>query len=158
MITRRYRLAVTALAGGGALTALLGAPIAAADDPQDADPAPPPIVVVVEPGPADPVAPAAVPAALPEGVPHLPSPQNPPPGTSQTPPPHRTLGYLRDLWHAVRTQDVDMSDALLLLTQRPMSSPPPAGMSPRPQQPAPLPETSPEPSPQPSPVPELPAP
>ncbi len=86
--------------------------------------------------PTDPVAPvAAGPEAFPEravadssatvvsaGVPHLPSPENLPPGTTQLAPERRTLGYLRDVWQAVRTEDVTMGDALLLLAQRPMSS------------------------------------
>ena len=61
----------------------------------------------------------------PDGVPHLSSPENLPPGTTDTPPDAgqpRTLGYLRDLWHAVQTQEVSGRDALLLLTQRPMNA------------------------------------
>ena len=36
------------------------------------------------------------------------------------------MGYLRDIWQAVRTEDVTMGDALLLLAQRPMNSVEPA--------------------------------
>lgn len=117
------------------LALLLSAPVAAAD-PADpvADPTAPETVVV------DPV---AAPAGPDEGVPHLPSPDNLPPGTTQEAPQHRTLGYLRDLWHAVRTEDVTMSDALLLFAQRPMNSTPPPGMSPRPPQSPPPPEPAP---------------
>lgn len=79
-----------------------------------ADPAPPP------PDPA--------PSAA-DGVPHLASPDNLPPGSTSTPPPEgRGLGYLRDLWHAVQTQEVSGADALLLFTQRPMN---PDASSPR---------------------------
>jgi len=104
-----------AAAGLGALIALtlLTAPGAGAD-PID---------------PADPSSPAAVEAA-PAGMPHLPSPDNLPPGTTQTAPERRTLGYLRDIWNSVRTEDVTMSDMLFLIAQRPMTAAPPAAPSP----------------------------
>jgi hypothetical protein len=79
--------------------------------------------------PAEPSSPAAVEAA-PAAVPHLPSPENLPPGTTQTAPEQRTLGYLRDIWNTVRTEDVTMSDMLLLIAQRPMNAAPPAAPSP----------------------------
>ena len=69
--------------------------------------------------------PPATCAIPPDGVPHLSSPENLPPGTTDAPPDGdqpRTLGYLRDLWHAVQTQEVSGRDALLLLTQRPMNA------------------------------------
>lgn len=104
-----------AAAGFGALIALtlLTAPGAGAD-PID---------------PAEPSSPAAVEAA-PAGMPHLPSPDNLPPGTTQTAPERRTLGYLRDIWNSVRTEDVTMSDMLFLIAQRPMTAAPPAAPSP----------------------------
>ena len=67
----------------------------------------------------------AICATPPDGMPHLSSPENLPPGTTDTPPDGgqpRTLGYLRDMWHAVQTQEVSGRDALLLLTQRPMNA------------------------------------
>jgi hypothetical protein len=79
--------------------------------------------------PADPSSPAAVEAA-PAAMPHLPSPDNLPPGTTQTAPERRTLGYLRDIWNSVRTEDVTMSDMLFLIAQRPMTAAPPAAPSP----------------------------
>jgi hypothetical protein len=104
--------------------------------------------------PADPAVPAPAPpqdttvqAATglptpPEGVPHLSSPENLPPGTTDTPADQgqpRSLGYLRDLWHAVQTQEVSGKDALLLLSQRPMSpdAAPPPGMPANPTPPLP---------------------
>jgi hypothetical protein len=104
-----------AAAGLGALIALtlLTAPGAGAD-PID---------------PAEPSSPAAIEAA-PAATPHLPSPENLPPGTTQTAPERRTLGYLRDIWNSVRTEDVTMSDMLLLIAQRPMTAAPPAAPSP----------------------------
>ena len=99
--------------------AVLAAPAAAADPAE----------------PAEPLAAAdvAAPASPPDGVPHLPSPDNLPPGTTQDAPQSRTLGYLRDLFHAVRTEDVSMGDALLLFAQRPMDAKDPGqAMSPRP--------------------------
>ena len=113
--------------------------------PAAAQPAPPPEPVpaplpapapVPVPGDAAPVqslaAGPAAPAdpALADGVPHLSSPETLPPGTTETPTTQTKLGYLRDLWHAMQTQEVTGSDALLLLTQRPMSAGPTQAMSP----------------------------
>jgi hypothetical protein len=111
-------------AGLGALIAmaLLTAPSAGAEP---IDPAGPSSPAAVEAAPS----PAAVEAA-PAAVPHLPSPENLPPGTTQTAPERRTLGYLRDIWNTVRTEDVTMSDMLLLIAQRPMNAAPPAAPSP----------------------------
>ena len=81
--------------------------------------------------PAGPSSPAAVEAA-PAAMPHLPSPDNLPSGTTQTAPERRTLGYLRDIWNSVRTEDVTMSDMLFLIAQRPMTAAPPAAASPVP--------------------------
>ena len=67
----------------------------------------------------------ALPAPPPAEVPHLSSPENLPPGTSDVPvdpPQRRGTSYLRDLWHAVQTQDISGKDALLLLTQRPLDA------------------------------------
>jgi hypothetical protein len=105
------------------------------------------------PGPAPGPGPAAAPDATvqaagtdpvtpPDGMPHLSSPQNLPPDTTSTPPDdnqQRGLGYLRDLWHAVQTQDVSGRDALLLLTQRPLdpNAAPPPGLPPGPTPPLP---------------------
>jgi hypothetical protein len=118
--------------------------------PAPADPA-----VVAPPSPQDaPIqAASADPAKPPEGVPHLASPENLPPGTTDTPPDAgqpRTMGYLRDLWHAVQTQEVSGKDALLLLTQRPLDpdAAPPPGMAANPTPPLPPgPPSLPEPAP-----------
>lgn len=111
-------------AGLGALIAmaLLTAPSAGAEP---IDPAGPSSPAAVEAPPS----PASVEAA-PAAVPHLPSPDNLPPGTTQTAPERRTLGYLRDIWNTVRTEDVTMSDMLLLIAQRPMTAAPPAAPPP----------------------------
>jgi len=73
----------------------------------------------------------AVTAAAPaNGVPHLPSPDNPPPGTSDEPVGQDTspnVNYLKDLWHAVQNQEIDRSDLLLALTQRSFTAPLPSG-------------------------------
>lgn len=98
-----------------------------------AEPVPPPGQPVVTS--------SAQPAA--EGVPHLASPNNLPPGTTTTPVTQSRLGYLRDLWHAMRTQEVSGSDALLLLTQRPLSSGPQAAQPAPPPPPAPTPAPAP---------------
>ncbi len=120
-------------AGLGALIAmaLLTAPSAGADP---IDPAGPSSPAAVE-APSSPAAveapssPAAVEAA-PAAIPHLPSPENLPPGTTQTAPERRTLGYLRDIWNTVRTEAVTMSDMMMLIAQRPMNAAPPAAPSP----------------------------
>jgi hypothetical protein len=70
---------------------------------------------------------AAAPA---NGVPHLPSPDSPPPGTSDEPVGADTnpnVSYLKDLWHAIQNKEVDRSDLLLALTQRSLTSPLPSG-------------------------------
>lgn len=106
----------------GIALAVLAAPVAAAEPVIPVDPVVP---VAADPAPAAGPT-AAVSVVQSEGVSHLPSPDNLPPGTTQTAPERRTLGYLRDIWQAVRTEDVTMGDALLLLAQRPMDSVEPA--------------------------------
>ena len=94
---------------------------------------------------------AAVPSSPPNGVAHLPSPDSLPPGTTQAAPEQQSLGYLRDLFHAVRSEDVSMKDALLLLAQRPMDVPDTLSSSQRPgEPPAPV-IVEPAPAPAPSP-------
>ena len=134
---------------GGALgmfaALMLGAPVAQADP--DA-PAPPPLPlpaeesVTIQAAAGDP----ALPAPPPAEVPHLLSPENLPPGTSDVPldpPQGRGTSYLRDLWHAVQTQDISGKDAILLLTQRPLdpNAVPTNGLPAGPQ--APLPDAPP---------------
>jgi hypothetical protein len=131
-----------AAAGLCALIALtlLTAPGAGADLIDPAEPSSPaavevpssPAAVEAPPPPAAvevPSLPAPVEAA-PAATPHLPSPDNLPPGTTQIAPERRTLGYLRDIWNSVRTEDVTMSDMLFLIAQRPMTAAPPAAPSP----------------------------
>jgi resuscitation-promoting factor RpfA len=137
--------ALSAVIGGLGVTAVL-----MCASPASADP----VIPLPPPAPADPAVPPPAPqdttiqaagtdpAAPPEGVPHLPSPENLPPGTTVTPVDQgqpRSLGYLRDLWHAVQTQEVSGKDALLLLTQRPMNAnaAPPPGMPANPTPPLP---------------------
>ncbi|MGB0962845.1 MAG: hypothetical protein ACPGVY_09145, partial [Mycobacterium sp.] len=130
--------------GGAAVVALVCAAAPAAAEPTP----PPPPVPAPLPAPAptpaaeDPAQAVTNSAAEPivEGVPHLLSPDNLPPGTSDTPvtqsQPRRN--YLRELWHAMQTQEVSAGDALLLLTQRPMvaDATPPRGMPTGPQAPS----------------------
>lgn len=141
-LLRRAWLGVAAL---GVSAAFLAAPAALADS-TDPDPAPVPVPLIApaDPAAAPPADPAAAPAAAPtaapasglaDGVPHLPSPDNLPPGTTDTPPQKRSLGYLRDVLHALGNHDVSMNDALLLLAQRPMSATAGPGQSPGPSGP-----------------------
>lgn len=124
---RRVCLGLGAL---GVSTAFLAAPAAWADPADPADPAVP-IPVVTD---TDTQVAAAGPSTAPTPVEHLSSPDNPPPGTTTVGTdavPEGRLSYLRDLLHAMRTQEVSGSDALLLLTQRPLDADatPPPGMS-----------------------------
>lgn len=141
----------SASAAPGAASAALGV----------ASPAPAAVGAAADPAAADAAGTTAVPVTAPgqvlnEGVPHLASPENLPPGTSTTAPPSTSrLGYLRDLWHAMQTQEVSGSDALLLLTQRPMTSSPKPGMAAGPQ-PAPAAAPAPVPAPAAPPAPVVP--
>ncbi|MCH9667589.1 MAG: hypothetical protein K0U80_06985, partial [Actinomycetia bacterium] len=116
------------------------APAAAEPAPAPSLPAPSPLPEPALPPAAEDSAQAITNAAaepLVEGVPHLPSLENLPPGTTDTPltPNQPRLSYLRDLWHAMRTQEVSGGDALLLLTQRPMTADAPRGLPTGPQTP-----------------------
>lgn len=104
--------------------------------------------------------------ALPAEVPHLASPENLPPGytadPSLIPDESANVTYLKDIWHAIQTQEVSGRDALLALAQRPMTTPDPAAMSPAiggplpvdPAAPAPVDPAAPAPvAPAPAPVP-----
>jgi resuscitation-promoting factor RpfA len=156
------------IGAAGVLAAfMISAPPAMADPVIPAPPAPAPADPVApapapgpEPGPGPGPGPettlqaadAAAPATPADGVPHLSSPDNLPPGTSETPVDQgqpRTLGYLRDLWHAVQTQEVSGGDALLLLTQRPLdaNAAPPPGMPANPTPPLPPAPDAPPPTP-----------
>ena len=114
-------------------------------------PAPAPDLVAA-PAPIDPLAPLAgvdVPVQAldvanqaitgdipqPEGTPHLVSPDNLPPGTTIDPAlvgnSSPNVSYLKEIWHAIQTQDVSGKGALLALTQRPLTTPDtPGGVSP----------------------------
>jgi hypothetical protein len=90
---------------------------------------------------------------VPQDVPHLASPNNLPPGTTEDPTSQpaqgRNISYLKELWHAMQTQNVSVNDAILGLTQRPMdpNAAPPPGLAAGPQEqgPAPGPATAPSP-------------
>jgi resuscitation-promoting factor RpfA len=72
--------------------------------------------------------PAGLPA-VPAEIPHLASPENLPTGTTldeaALPAQSANVSYLKELWHAIQTQDITGKDALLALTQRPLSTPDP---------------------------------
>jgi hypothetical protein len=118
--------------------------ILAPQAPAPAEPALPPVVPPVLPPPVLPPVLPPVEAVPATGVPHLPSPDNPPPGTSTVPagqPGNPNVSYLRDLWQALRNDQIDRNDLLLALAQRsftgqipvdgtapaPVPPPPPAG-------------------------------
>jgi hypothetical protein len=92
------------------------------------------------PGPVYDAANQAASGQLPQEVPHLSSPTNLPPGTTDAPPPQgRNMSYLKELWHAIQTQNISTNDAILALAQRPMdpNAAPPPGLAPGPQAPGP---------------------
>ncbi|MGO4447162.1 transglycosylase, partial [Mycobacterium sp. 2YAF39] len=65
---------------------------------------------------------------VPAEVPHLSSPENLNPGTTTdrveaVPGESPNVTYLKEIWHAIQTQDVSGKDALLALTQRPLTTP-----------------------------------
>jgi hypothetical protein len=134
------QVALSAAMGGlGAVAAVtLTAPAQAEPVfPMPPPPPPPPVQDgAVQAAAGDPAAPPP-----PESVPHLASPENLPPGTVDDPvtPSRPRLTYLRELWHAMQTQEVSGSDALLLLTQRPLvaNAAPPPGVPAGPQPPLP---------------------
>lgn len=132
----------------GAFALLSAAPSAWAEPALPVPPAP----IVPAPALDQPAlpAPAAAPLAAPSldqplppaDVQHLSSPENLPPGATLAPTgpsQGRGMSYLRELWHAVQTQDVSKADAVLLLTQRPMNpdAAPPMGVPVGPQAPLP---------------------
>ncbi len=94
-----------------------------------AAPAPDPLAAVDVPQSAVDAANQAVSGELPvpAEVPHLSSPDNLNPGTTtdragvtdSSP----NVSYLKEIWHAIQTQEVTGTDALLALTQRPLSTP-----------------------------------
>jgi len=125
--------------------------------PAPGDPALPPLPPPPAPAPAPDVVAAPAPvdpfAPLPDGMPHLASPESLPPGTTIDPAliPNESpnVTYLKEIWHAIQTQDISGSDALLALTQRPLTTPDspggpapllpvPAGVDPAAAPPAPL--------------------
>ena len=69
----------------------------------------------------------------PAEIPHLASPDNLAPGytmdESTLPAQGPNVGYLHELWHAIQTQDITGKDALLALTQRPLTTPAPANVN-----------------------------
>jgi resuscitation-promoting factor RpfA len=73
--------------------------------------------------------PAAALPVMPEGVPHLASPDNPPPGTTVDPSQlgpsdSPNVSYLKDLWQAVQSHDISGKEALIMgLGQRGMNTP-----------------------------------
>jgi resuscitation-promoting factor RpfA len=103
----------------------------------DAAPAPDPLAplnAVNIPGPAVDAAnqaitnPAAALPAMPDGVPHLPSPENLPPGSTMDPSATGgdgpNVSYLKDLWQAVQDHDISGKEALIMgLAQRGMNTP-----------------------------------
>jgi resuscitation-promoting factor RpfA len=104
--------------------------VAAAPDPQA------PLNGVTVPAPAMDLANQAVSGQAPMSTttPHLSSPENLPPGTTEQAPTDASqpnLTYMKDLWHAVQSQEISGNDALVMaLAQRSMTTPIPPQMGP----------------------------
>ena len=118
--------------------------LTAALSPAPADPATPPLPDV--PAPVYDAANQVVTdgsAPLQQGVPHLPSPTNLPPGTttdvSEAAQQSPNVAYLKELFSAIRNHDISMNEAIIGLAQRPMdpNATPPPGLAQGPQAPAP---------------------
>ncbi|ANI41926.1 transglycosylase [Mycolicibacterium vaccae 95051] len=150
-------------------------PLLPAPAPAPAPPAPAPAPAAVAAPAPDPLAPIGavdVPAPaydivnqavsgelpVPTEVPHLASPDNLPPGTAMAPADadrSPNVTYLKEIWHAIQTQEISGADALLALTQRPLSTPDPGGVRPNApvgQVPPPAPVAEPVPAPVPPPA------
>ena len=117
-----------------------------------------PLNAVNTPGPVYDAANQAMTGQLPvpaEGIPHLASPENLPPGTTvdpvQLPTQSPNVTYLKELWHAIQTQEITGQGALLALTQRPLTTPDVPG-GPPPNLPVDPAEAAPAPAPAPAPV------
>jgi resuscitation-promoting factor RpfA len=72
--------------------------------------------------------PAAALPALPDGMPHLPSPDSLPPGSTMdpnaVPDDNPNVSYLKDLWQAVQDHDISGKEALIMgLSQRGLDTP-----------------------------------
>ena len=129
---------VLTVAIGGGVAALMFATPAAADPAPTLPPAPAVdgAPVPAAPAPAAPAQAAPVQAAsaqaVPEGVPHLPSPDALPPGSTMDPTvmaggESPNVSYLRDLWHAVQNQEISGREAMLLgISQLNLNAPIPA--------------------------------
>ena len=90
------------------------------------------------------------------GVPHLPSPDNPPPGTSDDPlgqTESANVSYLKDLWHALQNEEITRSDLILALAQRNFNTPVPNDVPAMPPAEGTAPAAVPAPAPVPDPVP-----
>ncbi|ANE80545.1 hypothetical protein A7U43_15585 [Mycobacterium adipatum] len=142
---------LSAAIGGGFVALFFASPAAA-------EPAPPPPAPAVDGAAiqAAPVPAVPVPAA-PEGVPHLPSPDALPPGSTMDPSvmagsESPNVSYLRDLWHAVQNQELSGKEALLLgISQRNLNTPIPA-QAPGPNVPITPGDPAPAPTPPPAPA------
>lgn len=109
-----------------------GAPVAAAAGAPSPPAAGAPVVAAAASAPApgnSAPAPAQTPPAPPaQGVSHLASPDALPPGTTMDPSVRANerpnVNYLKDLWHAVQSQEISGKEALIMgLAQRRLTSP-----------------------------------
>lgn len=132
MATRKRTVKLLTAAAGGTsglfLALAFGSPLASADPAAPGAPLPPAPVVQAagsDAAPADPAAPPG-PVPPPNGIPHLASPDAPPPGSTMERQDNDSpnVSYLRDLWQAVQNHDISGKQALLMgIAQRGMNTP-----------------------------------
>ena len=123
--TSEFKLLASVVGGTGLLLGFLAtAPHAAADPADPVGPLPP--APAVQSAGTDVAPPPVVVAAPPNGVPHLASPDAPPPGSTMEPQDNDSpnVSYLKDLWQAVQNHDISGKQALLMgIAQRGMNTP-----------------------------------
>jgi hypothetical protein len=126
----RWRRPVAAMGGLAVLGGLIATAPPALGDPQD--PAPPPT-----PGQAVAQSAAGGSDVPPDGMPHLSSPNNLPPDTTDTPVDTQSnkLNYFREVWAAIQDHDITPGQGLLAIAQQPMDATAQAGMPINPQPP-----------------------
>jgi hypothetical protein len=123
--TSTVKVASTVACGAaGLFLTLMAVASPATADPLLPAPAPPPPAPTIQAAGTD----AELLPVPPEGVPHLPSPDALPPGSTMDPSvmgdESPNVSYLRDLWHAVQNQEISGKEALLLgVAQRGMNTP-----------------------------------
>jgi hypothetical protein len=133
--TKTVKIATAAAScASGLFLAVMATASPAGADPVDPAPPPDPAPLVIAPVPAPAPGPDAIvqaagsdPSVLPpNGIPHLPSPDALPPGSTMVPQDTDSpnVSYLKDLWQAVQNHEISGREALIMgVAQRGMDTP-----------------------------------